>query len=224
MSDLELMEIHVHVLFEHDDNGRLTVLNEPPKDIAPLVFIGTTRLGSVIRYSNTLDAKLVEGLEKAFDTEPDERLGKVLTLVNKERPIHDVWFGPAYVFPSIEAGTCPRITQVTNENKEILQPLFPYTFEDFDYKQPCYVIIEDNMPVSICCSARQTSRAAEASLFTHGNYRGRGYGVDVAKAWAAEVQKQGRLALYSTSWNNFASRAVAKKLQLIEHGTDFHIG
>lgn len=97
----------------------------------------------------------------------------------------------------------------------MLKPHFLYTFEDFEFKQPCFVIIEDDLPVSICCSARQNSTAGEASVFTHEEYRGRGYGVEVANAWAVKVQKQGRIALYSTSWDNFASQSVVRKLQLV---------
>lgn len=84
--------------------------------------------------------------------------------------------------------------------------------------------MKDNKPISICCSARQTEEAAEASVFTNENYRGKGYGIEVTNAWAAEIQRQGRVALYSTSWDNFASQALARKLDLIQFGTDIHMG
>ncbi|WP_045524357.1 GNAT family N-acetyltransferase [Neobacillus niacini] len=222
-SDLELMEHHVNVLFRHDTENRVTVVNEPPYDFAPRIFVGGTRLGSVVRYSNMLDASLVEKLEQVIGTNPGAHLVEVINALCRDRKLNNLWIGPAYVFPNVRYRSRAKAIQVNHENKELLKSHFPYTFEDFEYKQPCFVIVEDNLAVSICCSARQTSKADEASVFTHEDYRGRGYGVNVTNAWAAEVQKQGRIALYSTSWDNFSSQSVARKLKLIQYGTDIHM-
>lgn len=40
---------------------------------------------------------------------------------------------------------------------------------------------------------------------------------DVTTAWVAEVKKQGRIALYSTSWDNFAPQSLARNLNLIQY-------
>ncbi|MFO1443868.1 GNAT family N-acetyltransferase [Bacillus sp. Bva_UNVM-123] len=223
LSDLELMEHHVNVLFKHDTENRVTVVNEPPYDKAPRIFVGVTNLGSVIRYSNALDESLVEKLEQVIGTEPGANLGEVINVLSIYRPLSNFWIGLAYVFPNERDTAHTQAIQVTHENKELLKPYYPYTFKDFEYKQPCFVMVEDNFPVSICCSARKTTNADEASLFTHEDYRGRGYGIDVTNAWAAAVQKQGRIALYSTSWDNFASQSVAKKLKLLQYGTVIHM-
>ncbi|MBN8203405.1 GNAT family N-acetyltransferase [Bacillus sp. NTK034] len=223
ITDLELMEHHVNVLFRHDSANRVTVVNEPPYSAAPKIFVGATRMGSIVRYSNSLDKSIAEKLEQVIRANSDDHLEKIIKALSIDHLLNTVWIGPAYVFPDVRDRTYSRAIKVTHENKEILKPHFPYTYEDFDYKQPCFVIIEDNIPVSICCSARQTSKADEASVFTHEDYRGRAYGADVAKAWAAEVQILGRIALYSTSKDNLASQSVAKKLQLAHYGTDIHI-
>ncbi|WP_264740632.1 hypothetical protein [Cytobacillus firmus] len=55
ISDLELMEHHVNVLFRHDSENRVTVVNEPPYNTAPRIFIGAAKMGSIVRYSNSLD-------------------------------------------------------------------------------------------------------------------------------------------------------------------------
>ncbi|KON90005.1 hypothetical protein AF332_26435 [Sporosarcina globispora] len=223
ISDLELMEHHVNVLFRHDSENRVTVVNEPPYAAAPRIFVGATRMGSIVRYSNSLDKSTVKKLDQVIGANPGAYLGKIIKVLSIDHLLNNVWVGPAYVFPDVRDRTYSRAIKVTHENKEILKPQFPYTYEDFEYKQPCFVIIEDNIPVSICCSARKTSNADEASVFTHEDYRGRAYGVDVAKAWAAKVQIQGRIALYSTSKDNLASQSVARKLQLVQYGTDIHI-
>ncbi|MFL0582792.1 GNAT family N-acetyltransferase [Solibacillus silvestris] len=219
LSDLELMRYHVDVLFNHNTDNRITVVNEPPFDVAPLIFIGATRDGSVIRYLNSLNAEIIERIEHVIRKNPTN-LAEVIKIISLDQTLNDLSFGPTYAFPDLKDKTSTKAIKVTTENKELLKPYFPYTFEDFAYKQPCFIIVEDNKVVSICCSARQTSKADEASVYTNEDYRGRGYGVDVTTAWAAEVKKQGRIALYSTSWDNFASQSLARNLKLVQYGTD----
>jgi RimJ/RimL family protein N-acetyltransferase len=223
LSDSELMEHHVNVLFRHDTDNRMTVVNEPPYADAPRIFIGATRVGSIVRFQNSLNESIVERLEQIIGTTTGAYLGEVIKVLSLDRQVNNLWIGPAYVFPDARNRTYTKAIKVTHKNKEILKPHFPYIFDYFEYKQPCFVIVEDNRPVSICCSARQTSKADEASVFTHEAHRGRGYGLDVANAWATEVMKLGRIALYSTSWDNFASQSVARKLQLVQFGTDIHM-
>ena len=223
LSDIELMKHHMNVLFKHDAENRMSVVNEPPYEAAPRFFLGVTKYGSEVSFSYSLALRIVEKLEEIIGTIPSANLGEVIEVLSMDRPVTKLWIGPAYVFPDVRKMTCTTAIKVTDKNKEILKPHFPHTFENFEYKQPCFVIVEDNIPVSICCSARQTSKADEASVSTHEHYRGRAYGVNVASAWAAEVQKQGRIALYSTSWDNFASQSLARKLQLVQYGTDIHM-
>ncbi|MGE7926708.1 GNAT family N-acetyltransferase [Lysinibacillus xylanilyticus] len=223
LSDFELMELHVNVLFKHDTENRVTVVNEPPYDVAPRIFVGGTHLGNVVRYSKSLDASLILKLEQVIGPNSVTNLEEIINVLSKDRQLNNVWIGPAYVFRDVMDGSRTQVIQITHENKELLKPYFPYTFEDFEYKEPCFVIMEGNIPVSICCSARSSQKADEASVFTHEDYRGKGYGIDVTNAWAAEVQKRGRIALYSTSYDNFGSQSLARKLKLHQYGIDIHI-
>ena len=84
-------------------------------------------------------------------------------------------------------------------------------------------IFENDDPVSICFCARRSDIAAEAGLETAESYRGRGYGPRVTAAWAAAVRNAGLTPLYSTSWMNHASLAVARKLSLVAYASSWSI-
>ncbi|MXY71814.1 MAG: GNAT family N-acetyltransferase, partial [Dehalococcoidia bacterium] len=76
---------------------------------------------------------------------------------------------------------------------------------------------------SVCGSVRITPEAHEAGVETSANARGRGFAVAVVAAWAQAVRALGAEPLYSTSWDNAASQAVASKLGLIPYASTFHM-
>ncbi|EDZ53983.1 TPA: GNAT family N-acetyltransferase [Bacillus cereus] len=84
-------------------------------------------------------------------------------------------------------------------------------------------IVKNEKVVSVCCSARSTPVAAEASVETLAEFQGNGYGTDGVTAWAISIQEEKSIPLYSTSWNNYVSQAVARKLKLINYGMNLHI-
>jgi predicted GNAT family acetyltransferase len=90
-------------------------------------------------------------------------------------------------------------------------------------RQPCLAIVDHGRLASLCYSARNTPVAAEAGVDTLEEFRGRGYAPAVVAAWARAVRREGRVPLYSTSWDNLASRSVARKLGLVMYGADFSI-
>ena len=72
-------------------------------------------------------------------------------------------------------------------------------------------------------SAAVTPEVHEAGVETHPEFRGRGYAVRVTRAWASLVMDAGYLPLYSTSWENHASRLVSAKLGLVQYASTFHV-
>jgi len=70
---------------------------------------------------------------------------------------------------------------------------------------------------------RVTPVAYEVGVETAPEFRGRGYAAPVVAAWARVVREAGRIPLYSTSWENTASQAVARKLGLVQYGSDLHL-
>ena len=67
------------------------------------------------------------------------------------------------------------------------------------------------------------TEAHEAGVETLPDFRGKGYARDVAAEWARRVRGLGAIPLYSTSWTNNASQAVARKLRLVCYGADFEV-
>jgi hypothetical protein len=218
------MEIQAEVLFQYDKFGRIQQINEPLKMDAPLFFLGRTKDGNVTKFHSSLSNTKISEIKKVIaEDSTNVNLSKLMNMFkSSSQPIKNLWIGPAYVFLN-NINRPFGAKKVTKENKHLLLEGFPTIFEQLEWRQPCFGIIEDGFVVSVCCSARRSSSAAEASVETLEEYRGRGYSVQTAIAWANALQKEGIIPLYSTSWDNFSSQAVAKKLKLYPYGIDFHI-
>jgi hypothetical protein len=137
-------------------------------------------------------------------------------------PVQKTWVGPAFCFPA-EMRTDVGPIAITEGNADLLRPLLKEWVPDVPLSQPMFALIVEGHAVAVCCSVRRTSMAYEAGVETAVPYRGFGYAAQVVSAWAGAVHHIGRAPLYSTSWQNEASRAVARKLGLICFGSDLHI-
>jgi hypothetical protein len=95
---------------------------------------------------------------------------------------------------------------------------------EIPWRAPIVAVMDHGYPVSICfCATRASENAVEAGLETAAAFRGRGFAPRITAAWAAAIRASGRIPLYSTSWTNDASRAVARKLRLIQYAVDWTI-
>jgi hypothetical protein len=88
---------------------------------------------------------------------------------------------------------------------------------------PMVAVLVDGDAVSVCFCARRSTVAAEAGLETAPAFRGRGLAARVTTAWAGAVRASGRTPLYSSSWRNASSLAVARKLGLRVYATNWSI-
>ena len=89
--------------------------------------------------------------------------------------------------------------------------------------RPCVAVVRGGAAVALCHSSRRSGVAAEAGVETLSAFRGRGYGAAVVAAWARAVRRESLLPLYSTSWDNAASRALARRLGLVPYAEDWHV-
>ena len=229
ISDFNMMEIHVGTLFTHNKNGFLQHVNEPDGDLAPRFFLGRTKDGHIWRFRHDLHDDIVEKLNKLTLAEPVPsnypdpliNLDAFRNILEADAEIEADWSGPAYRFPEkIEAPT--NILRITRKNAELLRFGFPDTIPSLESLQTCMGSVENGKVISICSSVRISPQAQEAGVFTLEGFRRRGYAADVVAGWAVAVSNEGHLPLYSTSWDNVASLALANKLGLILYGVDLH--
>jgi hypothetical protein len=221
------MRLHVDALFTHDKRGRMLTVNEPNGARAPRFFIGATSEGCLWRFRDDLDDEAIRALEAIASaeaaTEAPLDATRYVSILERFAPIQTTSSGPAFSFPRELARAAEAVVQITDENSRLLRPHLEPWLPDVGTGQPLFAYIVDGHAVSVCCSVRKTPEAHEAGVETAPDFRRRGYAVHVVAAWARAVRAADRIPLYSTSWTNTASRAVAAKLGLEEFGSDLHI-
>jgi RimJ/RimL family protein N-acetyltransferase len=226
-SDLELMQLQVAALYELDARSRLLRVNEPDGAGAPRLFVGRTASGTLWRFRHDLPDALLREIERLLRAEPvvpDPTrplacLDELLAALERQAPVTATWSGPAWRFPENLAAPA-GVVGIAPDNADLLRPTYPWLAANLPAYQPCFAILQQGAAVSICFSARNSPRAAEAGVQTHDAFRGRGYASSTVAAWASAVRRENRIPLYSTSWDNAASRGVARRLGLVLYGAD----
>jgi GNAT superfamily N-acetyltransferase len=230
LSDRALLRAHVEALFTQDSTGRLVAVNEPGGKAAPRFFLGRTPQGSESWYRNDLPEEAVASLRAACAVIPPgmelKESGTLaapfLALLEQTDPVQEIWSGPAFRFPDrLEVSS--SIVPITAANADILRPQLAAWYQDVTEGRTLYGAVVKGEAVSVCASVRQTVVAEEAGVETAPDFRGQGYAAPAVLAWAAAVRHAGRLPLYSTSWNNRASQALARRLGLVQFASDLHI-
>jgi hypothetical protein len=132
-----------------------------------------------------------------------------------------VEFGPAFMVPPAAR---PPAGVILIDRLEQLEHLFGgWTAAELPERQPIVAVPRDGQAVSVCFCARRSTAAAEAGVETAPQFRGRGLAAQAAAAWAWAIHASGRLPIYSTSWDNTSSLAVARKLGLTACASDWSL-
>lgn len=221
------MRLHVEALYTRDAAGRLLTVNDAGAAPAPRFFLGRTPNGKLLWFRHDVDDSLAEDLARVCESLPTgldvvaaepfvDRLSRVAA-------VQKIWTGPAYHFPRDVPSEDVGVVRVTADNATVLSPHLEDWLGDVAPNVPMAVALEDGKAVSVCASVRITPRAHEAGVDTNRGFRRRGYAARAVTAWAKAVREVDRIPLYSTSWQNEASRALAAKLGLIQFGSDLHI-
>lgn len=227
LTPLALAQLHAEALFVHDPQGRLLRINEPdPTNPAPRLFLIRTRDGNLWRTRHDLPLELVAQLEHFAAQEPastDELphyAANYAEILSQRAPLVTKHAGPAFYLPELAP---PRdAVAITPQNIYLLQAHFSWLASLDDYA-PVAAAVVDGAAVAICFSSRIAPQVCEAGVYTEAAYRGHGYAIDAVRGWAAAVRAGGRLPLYSTSWDNFASRSIARRLGAVQYAVEFSL-
>lgn len=225
-----LIEVQLEVLLARDRHGRLTTTRDPDARPAPRFFLGRSRDGSAWGVRADVPRATKEELDRLCAAEPRLAAPSPAQGPACRRRVHELlapvqleWRGPAYVLPD-DLPRDDRAREVTADDSQEWAEAFPWLAERFGELAPVVVAFEAGQPASVCHSPRgSTGAAAEAGVETLARFRGRGLGTAAVACWARAVQRSGRLALYSTSWENAASRGVARRLGAHLYGEDWHL-
>lgn len=224
------MRLHIEALFTHDANGDMLRVNEASGGAAPRFFLGRTAEGVVLRFRHDVEPGIRRAIERACEKQlaqprpldmPTDPL-PYQQILDGAGPVEKTWLGSAFCIPRTVQPTAHTIV-VTSGNADLLRPLLEAWLPDVESSPPLIALTVDERAVSLCCSGRRSKRAHEAAVETAIAYRNRGYGSQVVRGWAQAVYAAGALPLYSIAWENSASRAVMRKLEVPSFGTDLHI-
>ena len=228
-------ELHLKTCFILNDEGRIVSTREPQSVCGPLFILvrGLSSCAWAVR-ADVSDDVAIE-LDRIAQDEPPatdfrhapahaERYVSLLRARIEHVPEEKLRRsdGPAFEFPDslIAPGDVIEI-----EDERLLEPNFR-GWVSGEIKAGCaplLAIVENARPVSICFCARRSEVAAEAGVETAESHRGRGLGPRVTAAWASAIRASGRIPLYSTSWTNHASLAVARKLKLQPYASSWSL-
>lgn len=210
-------------MFLFDGDGRIRSTREPAPTPGPkfALILGTSSCAWAVRAD--LPQELADELDRLARAEPPAAdLWADPVHAERYRALAggELYAGPAFTFPEKIAPT----PTVAVDQLRMLARNFPgWTAAEIKGRSPAVAVIEDGNAVSLCFCARRSGVAAEAGLETAKAFRGRGFGSQVASAWALAVRASGRVPLYSTSWLNGASLSVARKLSLVAYATTWSL-
>ncbi|MBD8497267.1 GNAT family N-acetyltransferase [Paenibacillus arenosi] len=215
------MQIQAKTLYLLDGN-KIVGINDPGQQAnVPLVFFGRTR-NSIFTYFRTdLPQSLKDEIDQQIRT--DLNIIALCNILRTYKQLKRIWMGPAYMVPKLPSFMNQDICIITESNRHYLNRYFNDVNEQYEHKSPIIAFIDNGHAVSVCCSARKSNQAIEASLFTLEQHRGKGIAPNLVAIWSMQVRNLGYIPLYSTSWDNLHSQRVAQKLGLIQYGIDVNI-
>ncbi|MBX8635563.1 MAG: hypothetical protein KIS30_05950 [Thermoplasmata archaeon] len=142
----KMMEIHVNVLFNHNEKGLITTVNEPPYEPAPMLYIGLTGEGHLIRYREDINETTISKLGSAIGTDPGNRLTEIVEALNTVERIRRIWLGPAFMFPKVKRDSDIAI-RISRSNRALLRKHFPFLFNELELKEPVFAVVADGAAV-----------------------------------------------------------------------------
>ena len=217
-------ELCLRTMYVFDEVGRIVSTRPPSPGRGPAFILVRGRSACAWAIHRAVESSIAGELDRLARDEPpisDLRTPPVhadryVSLVRGELSA-----GPAFTFP--ETLPTPGETETIDDLWQLEASFTGWAADEIPDASPIVGVMVDGRAVSVCFCARRADFAAEAGLETAPAFRGRGLAPRVAAAWALAMRASGRTPLYSTSWTNDASLAVARKLGLIPYAATWSL-
>ncbi|MCY4114473.1 MAG: GNAT family N-acetyltransferase [Chloroflexi bacterium] len=113
----DILDLHLAALFTQDEEGNLIATNDPEPDqvAAPRLYLGRSPERCVLRFRRGMDESTRAALRDLAapdltandpNREPVNQAA-IEALLAAEQPIQNIYFGPAFRFPDVEAAANP---------------------------------------------------------------------------------------------------------------------
>jgi RimJ/RimL family protein N-acetyltransferase len=227
VTKIDLLRLEMATLWERDAFGRLRS--------HPLVAVAVAGDGVAVRF----DPDLPPGLRKALEAVPirgDFQPSIFDAYIRLVEPRFDLRIssGPSYVFPEHLKEIGGSDLTIVSSDDPVTAALAAGRPEAWWEPEEWEELLDGRLGlwamgmiagkvVSICHTPVGSSVAAEAGVWTHPDFRGREYAPRVAFAWEQVARRRFETLFYSTSSENSASQAVARKLGLTAIGKIWQI-
>ncbi|MCA9373372.1 GNAT family N-acetyltransferase [Candidatus Woesebacteria bacterium] len=173
------------------------------------------------RFSDKTSIYFTHSLpQELVDTIQNEDLEDVLTTTNNITAIlkaaslfHEFEQSITYTIPNLGDLTFEGTRSIVASDDPLINQFNPTFYRKFPM---AYAVLHESKVVSCCVSSRENDRAGEAWIFTLPEYRKQGFGSKAVLFWASELQKAGKIPLYSHIDSNSSSRNLAHKLNLMQ--------
>lgn len=227
---LELMEKHLDCSFNYDERGRMLSVNQWDGGTPPRFVLGRTSAGNTWRVRHDVPGGAVEHLADivrqelvlhALTRQPVRR-DEYLEALGRDSAIEEVGGGPCYWFER-ELTPSQEPVPITVHNSNLLVDTLNDWIADVPYRSPFMAVIANGKAVSVCASVRIRDSSHEAGVETTPSCRRLGYAFNAVCGWQRAVKALGAIPMYSTSWDNVASQALADRLGLTLYGVTFWI-
>ncbi|MEM8769959.1 MAG: GNAT family N-acetyltransferase [Pseudomonadota bacterium] len=232
------IEAHLAGLYRIDASGRSFEVNQWDGGRPPRFHLTRSRDWKGWRIRADVGVELAAALEALAEQEPlGDPIDEPKLAHEAEALLRDgtagappeFTSGPVYAFPATFPSTPTghretplKVRWLQGADSAVLAAM-PDWIPDLPHRQPFVVAMLDGQALAVCASVRITAEAHEAGVETHRDARRHGLARAAVAAWAGAVRALGAEPIYSTSWDNLASQAVARSLGLVQIGTDWSL-
>lgn len=189
--------------------GNFVTRASPGVDEFPLVLQAHTSDGQeLVRFDDTLPSALHDQLTAG--NLPSFKIESAIAVFGLFGISTKVGHFRTYIFPDsfATAGTS-IVTCFSQDDPKVVAAGFNGCVGKI------YATEQAGRIVSACVSTRQNALAAEAWVFTHPDYRRKGFARQVVTAWAGSLQRAGLVPFYSHEVENTKSASLANRLKLV---------